>query len=42
MAKPRNPLGKAKVEGRDKINAGRYKTALNRPPMDRLAPLPSG
>jgi len=25
MAKPRNPLGKAKVEGRDKINAGRYK-----------------
>ncbi|WP_342060528.1 hypothetical protein [Brucella cytisi] len=25
MAKPRNPLSKAKTEGRDKINAGRYK-----------------
>ena len=25
MAKPRNPLGKAKVEGRDKTHAGRYK-----------------
>lgn len=25
MAKPRNPLGKAKVEGRDKVHAGRYK-----------------
>ena len=25
MAKPRNPLGKARVEGRDKINAGRFK-----------------
>jgi hypothetical protein len=26
MARPRNPLGKAKTEGRDKINAGRFKT----------------
>lgn len=25
MARPRNPLGKAKTEGRDKINAGRFK-----------------
>ena len=25
MARPRNPLGKAKIEGRDKINAGRFK-----------------
>ncbi len=25
MARPRNPLGKATVEGRDKINAGRFK-----------------
>ncbi|RJG46512.1 hypothetical protein [Mesorhizobium sp. DCY119] len=25
MARPRNPLGKAKVEGRDKMNAGRFK-----------------
>ena len=25
MAKPRNPLGKAKIEGRDKVHAGRYK-----------------
>lgn len=25
MAKPRNPLGKAKVEGRDKVHAGRFK-----------------
>lgn len=25
MARPRNPLGKAKLEGRDKINAGRFK-----------------
>lgn len=25
MARPRNPLGKAKAEGRDKINAGRFK-----------------
>lgn len=25
MARPRNPLGKAKVEGRDKIHAGRFK-----------------
>jgi len=25
MARPRNPLGKAKVEGREKINAGRFK-----------------
>jgi len=24
MARPRNPLGKAKTEGRDKINAGRF------------------
>ncbi|MDW9500253.1 hypothetical protein CN198_19150 [Sinorhizobium meliloti] len=25
MAKPRNPLGKARIEGRDKVNAGRFK-----------------
>lgn len=25
MARPRNPLGKATVEGRDKVNAGRFK-----------------
>ncbi|NEJ73799.1 hypothetical protein GR197_25200 [Rhizobium phaseoli] len=25
MPRPRNPLGKAKTEGRDKINAGRFK-----------------
>ncbi len=25
MARPRSPLGKAKTEGRDKINAGRFK-----------------
>lgn len=25
MARPRNPLGKAQTEGRDKINAGRFK-----------------
>lgn len=25
MARPRNPLGKAKVEGRHKMNAGRFK-----------------
>lgn len=25
MARPRNPLGKAKIEGRDKMNAGRFK-----------------
>ena len=25
MARPRNPLGKAKIEGRDKINKGRFK-----------------
>src|SRR5262245_41804315 len=25
MARPRNPLGKAKTEGRDKLNAGRFK-----------------
>jgi hypothetical protein len=25
MARPRNPLAKAKTEGRDKVNAGRFK-----------------
>lgn len=25
MARPRNPLAKAKAEGRDKVNAGRFK-----------------
>lgn len=34
MAKPRNPLGKAKLEGRDKINAGRFR--------DRIEPVPTG
>jgi len=29
MAKPRNPLGKAKVEGRDKVHAGRYKNRID-------------
>lgn len=34
MAKPRNPLGKAKLEGRDKINAGRFR--------GRVEPSPNG
>lgn len=34
MAKPRNPLGKAKLEGRDKINAGRFR--------DRIEPTTTG
>lgn len=34
MAKPRNPLGKAKLEGRDKVNAGRFR--------DRVEPAPTG
>lgn len=41
MARPRNPLAKAKAEGRDKMNAGRFKDRAEPKVNDPLGNPPS-